>query len=43
MTPQELKSIPATISIAGSALQKDLGIGTLGHIFPAFGWAYAIG
>ena len=31
----------ATISIAGSALQKDLGISavSLGYIFSAFGWA----
>jgi len=35
----------ATISIAGSALQKDLGIDaiTLGYIFSAFGWAYVLG
>jgi ACS family glucarate transporter-like MFS transporter len=35
----------ATISIAGSSLQKDLGIDavTLGFIFSAFGWAYVIG
>ncbi|VVP85166.1 putative glucarate transporter [Pseudomonas fluorescens] len=35
----------ATISIAGSSLQKDLGIDavTLGYIFSAFGWAYVLG
>lgn len=35
----------ATISIAGSSMQKDLGIDavTLGYIFSAFGWAYVIG
>ncbi|UCJ18681.1 MFS transporter [Pseudomonas sp. MM211] len=35
----------ATISIAGSSMQKDLGIDavTLGFIFSAFGWAYVIG
>jgi len=35
----------ATISIAGSSLQKDLGIDaiTLGFIFSAFGWAYVLG
>ncbi|MBD9500708.1 MFS transporter [Pseudomonas sp. BGr12] len=35
----------ATISIAGSSLQKDLGIDavTLGYIFSAFGWAYVAG
>ncbi|MFF7708510.1 D-galactonate transporter [Pseudomonas sp. NPDC007930] len=35
----------ATISIAGSSLQKDLGIDaiSLGYIFSAFGWAYVIG
>ena len=35
----------ATISIAGSALQKDLGISavSLGYIFSAFGWAYVLG
>jgi ACS family glucarate transporter-like MFS transporter len=35
----------ATISIAGSALQKDLGINavSLGYIFSAFGWAYVLG
>ncbi len=34
----------ATISIAGSAMQKDLGIDavSLGYIFSAFGWAYVI-
>jgi len=35
----------ATISIAGSDLQKDLGISavSLGFIFSAFGWAYVLG
>ena len=35
----------ATISIAGSSMQKDLGIDavTLGFVFSAFGWAYVIG
>ena len=35
----------ATIAIAGSSMQKDLGIDavTLGFIFSAFGWAYVIG
>jgi ACS family glucarate transporter-like MFS transporter len=35
----------ATIAIAGSSLQKDLGIDavTLGFIFSAFGWAYVAG
>ncbi|WP_225773987.1 MFS transporter [Pseudomonas sp. Marseille-Q5115] len=35
----------ATISIAGSNIQKDLGIDplTLGFIFSAFGWAYVAG
>ncbi|NIF30303.1 MFS transporter [Pantoea sp. Tr-811] len=35
----------ATISIAGSSIQKDLGIDPiqLGYIFSAFGWAYVIG
>lgn len=35
----------ATIAIAGSSLQKDLGIDavTLGFIFSAFGWAYVLG
>jgi len=35
----------ATISIAGSTIQKDLGIDalTLGFIFSAFGWAYVAG
>ncbi|MCO8162911.1 MFS transporter [Pseudomonas sp. 21LCFQ010] len=35
----------ATISIAGSSIQKDLGIDaiTLGYIFSAFGWAYVLG
>ncbi len=35
----------ATISIAGSSLQKDLGIDSvmLGYIFSAFGWAYVLG
>lgn len=35
----------ATIAIAGSSLQKDLGISavTLGYIFSAFGWAYVAG
>ncbi|GGJ96572.1 MFS transporter [Pseudomonas matsuisoli] len=35
----------ATISIAGSSMQKDLGIDavTLGYIFSAFGWAYVLG
>lgn len=34
----------ATISMAGSAMQKDLGIDavSLGYIFSAFGWAYVI-
>ncbi|AIO66941.1 MFS transporter [Burkholderia oklahomensis] len=34
----------ATISIAGAAMQKDLGIDavSLGYIFSAFGWAYVI-
>lgn len=34
----------ATISIAGSAMQKELGIDavSLGYIFSAFGWAYVI-
>lgn len=35
----------ATISIAGSSIQKELGIDaiTLGYIFSAFGWAYVLG
>ncbi|MDB5983335.1 MAG: gudP 4, partial [Pseudomonas sp.] len=35
----------ATIAIAGSSLQKSLGIDavTLGFIFSAFGWAYVAG
>ncbi|SEJ30685.1 MULTISPECIES: MFS transporter [unclassified Pseudomonas] len=35
----------ATIAIAGSSLQKSLGIDavTLGYIFSAFGWAYVAG
>ena len=35
----------ATISIAGSSIQKDMGIDavTLGFIFSAFGWAYVAG
>ncbi|MCI8211437.1 glucarate transporter [Pseudomonas sp. S25] len=35
----------SSLSIAGSALQADLGIDalTLGYIFSAFGWAYVIG
>ena len=35
----------ATIAIAGSSMQKDLGIDavTLGYIFSAFGWAYVLG
>ncbi|MBD1552700.1 MFS transporter [Pseudomonas typographi] len=35
----------ATIAIAGSSLQKELGIDavSLGYIFSAFGWAYVIG
>jgi len=35
----------ATLSIAGSAIQDDLGIDAvaLGYIFSAFGWAYVIG
>ncbi|MGK3118750.1 MFS transporter [Pseudomonas corrugata] len=35
----------ATISIAGSSIQKDLGLDavTLGYIFSAFGWAYVLG
>ncbi|MCF8986578.1 MFS transporter [Pseudomonas syringae] len=35
----------ATIAIAGSSIQKDLGISavTLGYIFSAFGWAYVAG
>ncbi|WP_226507265.1 MFS transporter [Pseudomonas sp. MWU16-30317] len=35
----------ATISIAGSSIQKTLGIDaiSLGYIFSAFGWAYVIG
>jgi ACS family glucarate transporter-like MFS transporter len=34
----------ATIAMAGSAMQKDLGIDAvaLGYIFSAFGWAYVI-
>ncbi|GAB3630520.1 glucarate transporter [Pandoraea terrae] len=34
----------ATISIAGSAMQKEMGIDAvaLGYIFSAFGWAYVI-
>jgi MFS transporter, ACS family, glucarate transporter len=34
----------ASISIAGSAMQKDFGIGAveLGYIFSAFGWSYVI-
>jgi ACS family glucarate transporter-like MFS transporter len=34
----------ATVSIAGSAMQKDLGIDAvaLGYIFSAFGWSYVI-
>lgn len=35
----------ATISIAGSTMQKELGIDAvmLGYIFSAFGWAYVLG
>ena len=35
----------ATLSIAGPALSKDLGINavTMGYIFSAFGWSYVIG
>ncbi|QXI26597.1 MFS transporter [Pseudomonas vanderleydeniana] len=35
----------ATISIAGSSIQKELGVDaiTLGYIFSAFGWAYVLG
>ncbi|MDF2638494.1 MAG: sugar (glucarate) transporter permease [Novosphingobium lindaniclasticum] len=35
----------ATMSIAGTAVQHDLGISSisLGYIFSAFGWAYVIG
>jgi ACS family glucarate transporter-like MFS transporter len=35
----------ATMSIAGTAVQADLGISSvgLGYIFSAFGWAYVIG
>ncbi len=35
----------ATISIAGSSIQKALGIDaiTLGYVFSAFGWAYVLG
>lgn len=35
----------ATISIAGSSIQKEFGIDaiTLGYIFSAFGWAYVLG
>ena len=35
----------SSLSIAGAALQADLGIDavTLGYIFSAFGWAYVIG
>lgn len=35
----------ATLSIAGSSIQADLGISAinLGYIFSAFGWAYVIG
>jgi ACS family glucarate transporter-like MFS transporter len=35
----------ATLSIAGPALTKDLGINavTMGYIFSAFGWSYVIG
>jgi ACS family glucarate transporter-like MFS transporter len=35
----------ATLSIAGSSIQSDLGIDavSLGYIFSAFGWAYVIG
>ncbi|PTB19590.1 MFS transporter [Trinickia symbiotica] len=34
----------ATVSIAGSAMQKDLGMNAvaLGYIFSAFGWSYVI-
>jgi len=35
----------ATLSIAGSALSKDLGLDpvAMGYVFSAFGWAYVIG
>jgi ACS family glucarate transporter-like MFS transporter len=35
----------ATISIAGSSIQKEFGLDavTLGYIFSAFGWAYVLG
>ena len=35
----------SSLSIAGAALQADLGIDAvmLGYIFSAFGWAYVIG
>lgn len=35
----------ATMSMAGSAVKADLGIGSigLGYIFSAFGWAYVLG
>src|SRR6188472_4149202 len=35
----------ATLSIAGPALSKELGIDavTMGYLFSAFGWSYVIG
>src|SRR5881396_3693205 len=35
----------ATLSLAGPALSKDLGLDavTMGYIFSAFGWSYVIG
>ncbi|PAF23689.1 MFS transporter [Terribacillus saccharophilus] len=35
----------ATISIAGDALQSDLGLNavSMGYVFSAFGWAYVVG
>ena len=34
----------ATLSIAGSAIQKDLGLTSIqmGYVFSAFGWAYVV-
>ena len=35
----------ATLSIAGPALSKELGLDTItmGYVFSAFGWSYVIG
>src|SRR5690348_18160700 len=39
------RSSDLTLSIAGPALAKDLGLDavTMGYVFSAFGWSYVIG